>query len=294
VPLLLLIVVAVACAALAAMLAAQYPTGVVEEAVEESTALRRWLRARRDPQVLTGLALTLAFGLVIGGGLLLALLAALVRSNDTLLDADAGIARWGNANAGHLSTRGLELVTQLGEAHTVLVLGVVLAVVETIRTRTAAVIGFLLVVTLGDSLVTNGVKELVNRARPTLNPIAHTLGPSFPSGHSSTAAAFYAAAALLLARRRSRRVRIALAATAVGIAVAVGASRVLLDVHWTSDVIAGLALGFGWFALCTIAFGGRLLRFGAPAEKAARVEAARAGDHEADEHHDDRRFVHRT
>jgi membrane-associated phospholipid phosphatase len=293
VPLLLLIVVALASAALAAMLAAHYPTGVVEEAVEESSALRRWVRARRDPEVLTGLALTVALALVIGGGLLLALLAALVRSNDALLDADSGIARYGHAHASHLTTRGLELVTQLGEARTVLVLGVVLAVVETLRTRTAAVIGFLLVVTLGDSLVTNGVKELVNRARPTLNPIAQTLGPSFPSGHSSTAAAFYAAAALLLARGRSRRVRIALAGTAVGIAVAVAASRVLLDVHWTSDVIAGLALGFGWFALCAIAFGGRLLRFGAPAEKAARVEAARAGDHESDEHHV-RRFVHRT
>jgi len=38
-------------------------------------------------------------------------------------------------------------------------------------------------------------------------------------------------------------------------------------------VIGGLALGWGWFALCAIAFGGRLLQFGAPAEDAA--EAAR-------------------
>jgi membrane-associated phospholipid phosphatase len=42
-------------------------------------------------------------------------------------------------------------------------------------------------------------------------------------------------------------------------------------VHWVSDVVAGLALGWGWFALCAIAFGGRLLRFGAPAEEAATV-----------------------
>ena len=38
----------------------------------------------------------------------------------------------------------------------------------------------------------------MDRARPTLNPVAATLGPSFPSGHSSTAAAFYAALALIL------------------------------------------------------------------------------------------------
>jgi undecaprenyl-diphosphatase len=62
-----------------------------------------------------------------------------------------------------------------------------------------------------------------------------------------------------------------LAGLAVGIAVGVAASRVLLDVHWLSDVIAGLALGWGWFALCAIAFGGRILRFGVAAETAARA-----------------------
>jgi hypothetical protein len=39
-------------------------------------------------------------------------------------------------------------------------------------------------------------------------------------------------------------------------------------------VIAGLALGWGWFAVCAIAFGGRILRFGVAAETAARVADA--------------------
>ena len=69
------------------------------------------------------------------------------------------------------------------------------------------------------------------------------------------------------ARRPARAV---LAGLAAGIAVAVAASRVLLDVHWLSDVIAGLALGWAWFAVCGIAFGGRILRFGAGAQVAAQ------------------------
>jgi membrane-associated phospholipid phosphatase len=48
-------------------------------------------------------------------------------------------------------------------------------------------------------------------------------------------------------------------AGAIGIAVAVAASRVLLDLHWLSDVVGGLALGWAWFALCAVVFGGRLL-----------------------------------
>ncbi len=50
----------------------------------------------------------------------------------------------------------------------------------------------------------------------------------------------------------------------------------MLDVHWLSDVIAGLALGWAWFAVCSIAFGGRMLSFGVAARKAvqqADVEA---------------------
>jgi len=46
----------------------------------------------------------------------------------------------------------------------------------------------------------------------------------------------------------------------------------MLDLHWTSDVIAGLALGWGWFAACAIAFGGWLLDFGEPVKAAAGVQ----------------------
>ena len=120
------------------------------------------------------------------------------------------------------------------------------------------------------------MKDLADRVRPAFNPAAATLGPSFPSGHSATAAAFYACAALLIGRRRGRPARALLAGLAVGLAVAVAASRVLLDVHWLTDVIAGLALGWAWFAVCAIAFGGRLLRFGAGAETAERARDAKA------------------
>jgi membrane-associated phospholipid phosphatase len=62
---------------------------------------------------------------------------------------------------------------------------------------------------------------------------------------------------------------------------------VLLGVHWFSDALAGLAIGWSWFGICAVAFGGRLLRFGAPAKVALtppshppRVErsAAAGGD----------------
>ena len=83
-----------------------------------------------------------------------------------------------------------------------------------------------------------------------------------------TAAATFAAVALLLGRRRSRRTKAILAGTAAAIAVGVGTTRALLGVHWLTDVLAGLAMGWAWFALSSIAFGGRVLAFGQPVASA--------------------------
>ena len=246
----------------------------VGETVGRHPSLRAALDARLDPATATGLALTLALLFAIGGGVLLGVLAYLVRTNGHLIAIDNSVAKWGNLHASAISTDGLNLVTQLGGIYTVIALCVVLAVAETIIERSVWVAPFIVAVVGGEEILTTTVKQLTDRVRPTFNPAAATLGPSFPSGHSATAAAFYAGAALLLGRRRGRPARAVLTGLAAGIAVAVAASRVLLDVHWLSDVIAGLALGWAWFAVCAMAFGGRILRFGVAAETAARVADA--------------------
>ncbi len=243
----------------------------VGESIGRHRRLRTFAATRLDPAVATGLAMTIALLLAVGGGLLLGALAYLVRSNAQLLAIDRGVAKWGNHHASPTSMHVLNDITQLGSIYTVIALCIVLAIAETIRERSVWVIPFIAIAIGGEELITNTVKQLIDRARPTFNPVAATLGPSFPSGHSATAAVFYATAALLLGRWRARPTRAILAGLAVGIAVAVAASRVLLDVHWLSDVIAGLALGWAWFAVCAIAFGGRILRFGATAETTERA-----------------------
>jgi undecaprenyl-diphosphatase len=106
--------------------------------------------------------------------------------------------------------------------------------------------------------------------RPALAPRASYGGPSFPSGHTTAAAACLLAFALVATYGAEPKVRRLSAAVAVGLAVAVACSRVLLGVHWASDVLAGLAIGWTWYAVCALMFGGRLLRFGLPARVAER------------------------
>ena len=232
---------------------------------------RQFLAARTNPAVATGLLLTVALGFVLVGGLALGALAYLTRSRSELVTIDSDISQWVNDHSSRFVHDALTLITQLGSTTFVIVAAIVLAIVEMRRRPSRWIIPFLLAVMVGEGVLTNVVKELLARARPTLNPTAHLLGPSFPSGHTATAAAFWAAAALLLGRGRNQRAHALLAGGAVAIAVAVACSRVFLDVHWFSDVLGGLALGWGWFAACSIAFGGRLLRFGAPVEIAERA-----------------------
>jgi membrane-associated phospholipid phosphatase len=226
-------------------------------------------RARRlDPGAATGLALSVALVLLIGGGVVLGVLAFVIRSDPDAIGLDASAARWGAEHATAFTNSVLQRITNVGQPRSIIVLAVALGIVETVRTRSRWIIPFLLVVVAGNGFITTTIKHLADRVRPSFNPAAETLGPSFPSGHSATAAAFWAAAALVLGRGRPRLTRALLAGGAVAIAVAVAGSRVLLDVHWLSDVIAGLALGWAWFAAASVAFGGRILRFGATAERA--------------------------
>ena len=286
-PFVLLVIVSVLAGALVVALSSRLPAArvasppaidaaaiAVEESVERHRRLRRFVAGRLNPGVATGLALTIALVVAVCGGFVLAVLAYLVRGNQQLRNIDDSAADWGHAHATALSTHGLNAVTSLGKLAVVIGLAVVLAVVESIRVRSRWIVPFLVVLIAGNEALMLTIKDLADRARPTLNPVAATLGPSFPSGHSATAAAFYAGAALLLARGRSPNRRSLLAGAAVALAVAVAASRVLLDVHWLSDVIAGVMLGWGWFLLVALVFGGRLQRVGEPAERAARQASA--------------------
>ncbi len=42
--------------------------------------------------------------------------------------------------------------------------------------------------------------------------------------------------------------------SSIGLAVVVAGTRVVLGVHWTTDVLAGLALGWAWCLLCALVF----------------------------------------
>ena len=96
------------------------------------------------------------------------------------------------------------------------------------------------------SLASTASKALFDRERPPVVLHATTVTvPAFPSGHATDAAAFFVAASLTLAITiaQHRSTRALLVATGLFLAALVGLSRLVLGVHWVSDVVAGWALG---------------------------------------------------
>lgn len=101
------------------------------------------------------------------------------------------------------------------------------------------------------SLVAHVLKLAIGRARPPLYDSEGIFGlhpfagdfyyESFPSGHSTHVGAVFAALAFLFPRFR---------VLFLSLGLWLGATRIILGVHYPSDVIAGLALG-AWFAFAT-------------------------------------------
>lgn len=91
-------------------------------------------------------------------------------------------------------------------------------------------------------LILAGAKTFFHRGRPPL-PLVDVVGFSFPSGHAVAGAATAVALVLVLLPAGPARRRWELAAVAFAFVMA--SSRVYLQAHWFSDVVAGVLLGTG-------------------------------------------------
>jgi len=105
--------------------------------------------------------------------------------------------------------------------------------------RSAAL--FLPLAALAETLATSGLKIAFGRARPDLlEHLDRVTSLSYPSGHAAHNVALWLLVAVLLAPGRRWPVT-----AAIGFATAIGVSRIVLGVHWPTDVAGGLSFGAG-------------------------------------------------
>ncbi|MDB5892189.1 MAG: phosphoesterase, PA-phosphatase related protein [Polaromonas sp.] len=164
-----------------------------------------------------------------------------------------------NTVAAHVSQATLQVFAMLTRLGDPLVLGICGAVVALVLIwqRHYLLCAAWALAAGGNALLNPTLKIIFARARPVHeNGLAHATGYSFPSGHSSGSVVVYGMLAyvlvkLLPARWSAARLPVVLAATAL--AYSVGCSRVFLQVHFASDVLAGFASGATWLVMCIVA-----------------------------------------
>jgi membrane-associated phospholipid phosphatase len=137
--------------------------------------------------------------------------------------------------------------TALGEPTVLIGAGIIVAAWLWWRKRTRLALALLAVFLVGRGL-TEVQKYWIARARPDLE--AHLVvvkTSSFPSGHAASSMIFYLTIALALTTPGPLR-RTA-AAGAILLSLLIGTSRVMLGVHWPSDVIGGWSFGLLWVSV---------------------------------------------
>ncbi|HEX8777523.1 MAG TPA: phosphatase PAP2 family protein [Rhodanobacter sp.] len=228
-----------------------------------------WRRARRRRLAATGRNgyLALRPGTA---AILLLLLVAVFGLLAWAVWTQTALARFDTALAQHLRARlspgvlqPFGVITQLGDPVLIALGGGMVALVLALRRRWRLFLPWC--IALGGTAVSDHlVKQLVQRPRPFGgHGFTVETGFGFPSGHAAGSMVFFGLLAYLLLRQWPPPRHRDTVAAAVALITIVGFSRVLLQAHYLSDVLAGYALGGCWLVV-GIALA-ELLRRGAPA-----------------------------
>ncbi len=224
--------------------------GIIERLPGRWTAALRRMPGGRlfGVRVLAGLGASLA------GAVVFIEIAEQVVGREELAAIDLGIAECLQAYATPAATSFWLVVTRGGSFAAQGTIAVVVALLLLARKQRLLLAAWISAVA-GGLLLNLLLKEIFQRQRPaTAVGALHEPSWSFPSGHAMSSLIVFGMIAYLLASATRRRLPQATAVfVAALLAVAIGASRLYLGVHYLSDVAAGYGAGVLWLAVCVTA-----------------------------------------
>jgi undecaprenyl-diphosphatase len=186
-------------------------------------------------------------------GLLMGKLTVSVLNQNSLVRLDRWVLEHTGAIQSPDLTQVMIIVTNLGGALLIWSLTAI-GFVYLIRKKRVFEAGFVTAVMAGGWFLEVMMKNAIHRARP-LPPSGTALIPawgwSYPSGHALLSVLFYFTVAYFIYKQVEAKVIGWYSfAFALILSTLIAFSRVYLQVHYLSDVIAGLTSGLLWFAIC--------------------------------------------
>lgn len=163
--------------------------------------------------------------------------------------ADAAIGQFVQGLRTDWATSAMVSITMMGDM-AVLLPVVVLVIAAFLLTRQWVVAGTVTAASLAGAIFVPVFKALLQRARP-IPMYQGADGFSFPSGHSTLATIIFGMLALLVVRAIPPRFRGLIYGGFATLIALIGVSRVYLQAHWPSDVLAGML--FGGALICVAA-----------------------------------------
>lgn len=137
-----------------------------------------------------------------------------------------------------------KIISFVFDIKSLLVISLILSVLLLFKYKNAkkqAVFLILLMIVAGGA--TYILKEVIQRARPA-NMLMSDSSFSFPSGHSAIAVVFFGLLIyVIFSKTQSKKMRIILPIVSVLMILMIGITRLILNLHWFSDVLAGFLLG---------------------------------------------------
>ena len=199
---------------------------------------------------------TLGGSLVAGGVIVVvtaavfAAVARLLGDGRTLQLADEALIQHVTAHTPAAALGAFRWLTHFGEPLGLIVLGVVGAMALWAGKRRGLALGWI-AATGGNAILNPTLKHIFARTRPLYEGLpSPASGFSFPSGHSSGAMVTYGMLAYLAWRLLPPRWHVPASMLAAAIVLTTACSRIFLQVHFASDVIAGLCSGGAWLTVC--------------------------------------------
>jgi membrane protein DedA with SNARE-associated domain/membrane-associated phospholipid phosphatase len=210
-------------------------------------------KARLDPSQRFGLYMTVGIALAVAGSWIFGAILQDVLANEEIALFDRPVLRFFVTHRNAVMNNVMRATTHLGGGVFVTGTMMLASIVCFLRTRSLRWPAFLMITLAGALGLDDVVKALVGRPRPSLHPLVHVTGSSFPSGHATAAAALFGSIAFVLTRHRDWRVSVWIWAGAIFLSLLVACSRVYLGANWPTDVLGGLALGGFWTAVTATA-----------------------------------------